>query len=214
MIWILLIGIGLMMMSRIDEYLEELYPDPKCELLYDKDYELLIAIVLSAQSTDKRVNSVTPVMFKKYDSLEKLMKADILDLENLIRPIGSFRKKSLYVKKIAEILVNVYDGVVPIDRESLEKLPGVGRKTANVFLSEYYNFPAIAVDTHVERVSKRLGLASINDNVLTVEKKLMKKINKNDWARRHLQLVLFGRYKCRAVKPLCEDCKIRELCKK
>ena len=202
------------MMNRIESYLDEMFPNPTCELLYNNDYELLIAIVLSAQSTDKRVNSVTPFLFKKYSSLQMLRDANIGDLENLIRPIGSFRKKSLYVKQIANILVSEYNGVVPKDRECLEKLPGVGRKTANVFLSEFYNFPAIAVDTHVERVSKRLGLANSRDNVLTIEKKLQKKFKKPLWAKRHLQLVLFGRYHCKAVKPCCEDCLLKDICKK
>ena len=111
-------------------------------------------------------------------------------------------------------MVDVYNGVVPVDREALEKMPGVGRKTINVFLSEFYNVPAIAVDTHVERVSKRLRLAYAKDNVLTIEKKLMKKFPKEEWGKRHLQLVLFGRYYCKAVKPLCEDCKLKEICRK
>ncbi len=201
-----------MMNKRIDEYLDELFPNPKCELLYNKDYELLIAIVLSAQSTDKRVNSVTPILFSRYKTLKELKKAPINDLEQLIRPIGSYRKKSLYVLKIAGILDDKYNGVVPRSFDELIKLTGVGRKTANVFLSEFYNYPAIAVDTHVERVSKRLGLADINDNVLIVEKKLMNYFPKKTWARRHLQLVLFGRYKCKAVKPLCEKCLIKDIC--
>lgn len=201
-----------MMNKRIDKYLDELFPNPKCELLYNKDYELLIAIVLSAQSTDKRVNSVTPILFSRYKTLNELKRAPVEDLEQLIRPIGSYKKKSLYVLKIAAILDDKYDGVVPKSFDELIKLPGVGRKTANVFLSEFYNYPAIAVDTHVERVSKRLGLANINDNVLTVEEKLMNYFPKKTWAKRHLQLVLFGRYKCKAVKPLCEKCLLKSIC--
>ena len=201
-----------MMNKRIDKYLDELFPNPKCELLYNKDYELLIAIVLSAQSTDKRVNSVTPILFSRYKTLNELKRVPVEDLEQLIRPIGSYKKKSLYVLKIAAILDDKYDGVVPKSFDELIKLPGVGRKTANVFLSEFYNYPAIAVDTHVERVSKRLGLANINDNVLTVEEKLMNYFPKKTWAKRHLQLVLFSRYKCKAVKPLCEKCLLKSIC--
>ena len=202
-----------MKMNRIEEYLDYLFPNPKCELNYNTDYELLIAIVLSAQSTDKRVNTVTPIIFNKYKTLEELKKADLKDLEIIIRPVGSFRRKASYIKDIATILVDEYNGVVPTDRESLIKLPGVGRKTSNVFLSEYYNYPAIAVDTHVERVSKRLKLASMNDDVLKVEKKLEKKFKKEEWAKRHLQLVLFGRYYCKAIKPECINCKLKDICR-
>ena len=199
--------------SRIEEYLDLMFPNPKCELIYNTDYELLMAVVLSAQSTDKRVNSVTPIIFDKYKRLEELKEADLKDLEAIIRPVGSFRKKASYIKDIATLLVDKYNGVVPTDREELIKFPGVGRKTINVFLAEFYNEPAIAVDTHVERISKRLGLASKNDDVLKVEKKLMKKLKKDVWAKRHLQLVLFGRYHCKAVKPNCKECKIIDICK-
>lgn len=201
------------MMNRVEEYLDYLFPNPKCELNYTNDYELLIVIMLSAQSTDKRVNTVTPVIFEKYSTLEELMNADINDLENIIRPVGSFRKKSIYVKEIARRLFLEFESKVPIDREVLESFPGIGRKTVNVFLSEFYNIPAIAVDTHVERVSKRLKLAYLNDDVLKIEKKLMKKIKKELWARRHLQLVLFGRYYCKAVKPECKNCPLIDLCR-
>lgn len=199
--------------SRIEEYLDFLFPNPKCELNYKCDYELLIAIMLSAQSTDKRVNLVTEVLFSKYSSLELLKNAELNDLEDIIHPVGSFRKKALYTKEIARILVDSYNGVVPTDRNVLEGFPGVGRKTVNVFLSEFYNYPAIAVDTHVERVSKRLGLAFLKDNVLDIEKKLMKKFDKSTWSKRHLQLVLFGRYHCKAIKPECSNCKLCDICK-
>jgi endonuclease-3 len=198
--------------NKISDYLDYLFPNPKCELIYNNDYELLIAIVLSAQSTDKRVNSVTPIIFNKYKSLKELKEADLSDLESIIRPVGSFRKKASYIKNIAMILDDEYDGVVPTDRDKLIKFPGVGRKTSNVFLSEFYNYPAIAVDTHVERVSKRLKLAYKNDDVFTIEKKLMRKFPKDIWARLHLQLVLFGRYYCKAVKPECENCRLKDIC--
>jgi endonuclease-3 len=169
--------------------------------------------MLSAQSTDKRVNSVTPILFEKYPSLSDLKNADISDLEDIIRPVGSFRKKSLYIKGIARMLDEECDGVVPTDREYLESMPGIGRKTTNVFLSEFYNYPAIAVDTHVERVSKRLGLAPKNSDVLKVERCLQRKFKKELWSRRHLQLVLFGRYHCKAVNPKCSNCKLEKYCK-
>lgn len=201
------------MMNKLLDYLDYLFPNPKCELIYQKDYQLLMAVVLSAQSTDKRVNSVTPIIFSKYPTLEDLKKANLSDLEEIIRPVGSFRKKAVFLKGIATRLVDEFNGVVPIDREVLESFPGVGRKTVNVFLGEFYGVPAIAVDTHVERVSKRLKLAYLNDSVLDVEKKLMKKVPKDRWARFHLQMVLFGRYYCKAVKPLCKDCPLKEFCR-
>jgi len=198
--------------DKINSYLDKLFPNPKCELNYNKDYELLIAIVLSAQSTDKRVNQVTSILFDKYKSLEALNEANLEDLENIIRSVGSFRKKSQYIKDIASTLITKYNGVVPRNHDLLVEINGIGRKTANVFLSEYYNEPYIAVDTHVSRVSKRLGLAKKNDDVLTIEKKLQKKFDKSLWAKRHLQLVLFGRYECKAISPLCSDCKLKDIC--
>ena len=203
----------MMMMNKLLDYLDYLFPNPKCELIYQKDYQLLMAVVLSAQSTDKRVNSVTPIIFSKYPTLEDLKKANLFDLEEIIRPVGSFRKKAAFLKGIATRLVDEFNGVVPIDREVLESFPGVGRKTVNVFLGEFYGVPAIAVDTHVERVSKRLKLAYLNDSVLDVERKLMKKVPKDRWAKFHLQMVLFGRYYCKAVKPLCKDCPLKEFCR-
>ena len=201
------------MIERILEYLDELYLEPKCELNYNKDYEFLIAIVLSAQTTDKRVNKVTDVLFKKYSSLEELSRSDVSDISNIIREIGTFRKKSVYVRDIALKLVNDGYGYVPNNREYIESLPGVGRKTANVFLSNIYNEPAIAVDTHVSRVSVRLGLVNKNDDVLKIEKKLEKKISKNRWSKTHHQMVLFGRYYCKSIKPECDSCKLKDICK-
>lgn len=198
----------------VDSYLDELFPEPKCELNYNTDYELLIAIMLSAQSTDKRVNECTKILFSKYDSLEELSKVDIKTLENIIRPVGSFRKKSVYLKGIVNKLISEFNSCVPTDRVVLESFPGVGRKTANVFLSEYYNYPAIAVDTHVERVSKRLKIAKESDNVRIIEEKLMKFYPKKYWAKRHLQMVLFGRYHCKALNPKCNECKLKKICKK
>ena len=203
----------MMIQNKLIEYLDYLFPNPKCELTYQTDYQLLMAVVLSAQSTDKRVNSVTPIIFSKYPTLEELANASLIDLEDIIRPVGSFRKKASYLKGIASRLVNEFDGVVPTDREVLESFPGVGRKTVNVFLAEFYHYPAIAVDTHVERVSKRLKLAYQKDSVLDVERKLMKKVPKERRAKFHLQMVLFGRYYCKAVKPLCKDCSLKEYCR-
>ena len=197
----------------IKSYLDEILPNAKCELNYTKDYELLIATMLSAQTTDKRVNEVTKVLFTKYDTIDKLSNASISDLEDIIRPLGTQKKKSINVKSIAQILCNNYNGIVLNDRIILESLPGVGRKTANVVLSNLYNENVIAVDTHVSRVSKRLGLASINDTPLDIEKKLIKIFNKN-LSKLHHQLVLFGRYYCKAKNPECSNCKLKDICKR
>ena len=201
-------------MNNIIDYLDELFPNPRCELNYNKDYELLIAVMLSAQTTDKRVNMVTEVLFKKYDSLEKLASADIEDIINIIRPIGTFNKKASNIINISKHLLEEKNGVVANDRTYLESLPGVGRKTTNVVLSNLYNEPLIAVDTHVSRVSKRLGIAKAKDDVLIVEKKLNKYFPKEKLNRLHHQLVLFGRYYCKAQKPLCDNCKLKYICKK
>ena len=197
----------------IEEYIDNLITEPNCELNYKKDYELLIAVMLSAQTTDKRVNIVTKELFSKYDSLEKLKNADINDIKNIIRSLGSFNKKALYVKEISTILVDRYDGIMPRNRKDLESLPGVGRKTVNVVFGELDIEPQIAVDTHVERVSKRLYLANNNDSVLKVEMKLRKKFKKETWSKRHKQLVLFGRYYCKAIKPECKNCNLKDICR-
>lgn len=211
--------IGLKMVKEnklelIEKYLESLYPNPVCELNYSSDYELLIAVVLSAQTTDKRVNMVTSVLFKKYPTLEEIKEADMVDLEGVIYSLGTSKRKSLYVKEIARMLVDEYNSVVPSSLEELLRFPGVGRKVANVVLGELFKMPAIAVDTHVERVSKRLGLADKDDSVLEVEKKLMTFYKEEDWARRHLQMVLFGRYHCKSRNPLCDECKLKDICVK
>lgn len=201
------------MINKILDYLDELYPNPKCELEYTKDYELLIAIVMSAQTTDKRVNVVNKVLFKKYQSIKELSEASLEDIEKIIKPIGTYKKKAVFIKEIATKLINDNIKVIPNDREYLSSFPGVGRKTINVFLSVIYNEPLVAVDTHVNRVSKRLKLAKDGDDVLEVEKKLMKKIPKDKWNKVHHQLVFFGRYKCKSISPLCTDCKLKDICK-
>lgn len=198
--------------TTILDYLDELFPTAHCELNYTKDYELLIAIVLSAQTTDKRVNKVTPILFEKYKSLKSLSDAPIEDIEQIIREIGTFKKKSIFIKNIATALVKDYNGIVPNDRKYLETLSGVGRKTTNVFLSEYFSVPAIAVDTHVERVSKRLKLAPLKATVTEVETSLMKKIPKERWIKTHHQFIFFGRYNCKAINPNCTECQLKHLC--
>lgn len=199
--------------SIIEEYIDNLIPNPKCELNYTKDYELLIAVMLSAQTTDKRVNIVTKELFSKYKSLYDLKDANIDDLKLIIRSLGSFNKKSQYIKQIATILCDKYDGIMPTNRKDLESFPGVGRKTINVLFGELNIEPQIAVDTHVQRVSKRLNLAATNDSVYEIEMKLRRVFKKEKWSKRHKQLVLFGRYYCKAIKPECDTCKLKDICK-
>ena len=201
------------MTTQIVNYMDELFPDPRCELNYNKDYELLIAVMLSAQTTDKRVNMVTEQLFSKYNSLELLSNADINDIISIIRTIGTFNKKAKNIILIAKAILDDCNGVVPNDRDYLESLPGVGRKTTNVVLANLYDESCIAVDTHVSRVSKRLNLAKESDDVFVVEKKLNKIFNKKELGRLHHQLVLFGRYYCKSRSPKCEQCKLTNICK-
>lgn len=197
-------------MNEIIDYLDELIPNAKCELEYNKDYELLIAVMLSAQTTDKRVNEVTRILFKKYPNLKLLSEADINDIISIVKPLG-ITKKAYNVINIAKTLEKI--GYVPNEREFLESLPGVGRKTANVVLSNLYNEPCIAVDTHVKRVSNRLGISNSSD-VLKIEEDLNNFFPKEKLARLHHQLVLFGRYYCKAKNPECLNCKLKNICKK
>ncbi len=192
------------MITNLRENLDYYIPTPRCELLYKNDYELLLSVMLSAQTTDKRVNEVTKNLYKY--SLKEIALLDIEQIENIIKPLGSYHKKAQYVKEISNILLTKYGGVVPKSRAKLENMPGVGRKTANVVLSLLYNIPTFAVDTHVERVSKRLGLVNINDNCLQIEKKLTKIFNKDEYNKINDQLLLFGRYYCKAKNPLCSNC--------
>lgn len=192
------------------EVLDKLFPDPKCPLNYNKDYELLIAVMLSAQCTDERVNQVTKTLFKY--SLKELAEMDTSEIENIIKPVGTQKRKSEYVKNIAQKLIEFANGKVPYDRTFVESLPGVGHKTCNVVFSEIYLEPNLAVDTHVTRVAKRLGLALDTDDVLKIEKKLCRFFPKNSWRKVHIQLVLFGRHICKASKPSCNSCPFSEVC--
>ena len=168
--------------------------------------------MLSAQTTDKGVNRVTSKLYKKYDTLQKLNTLSIKEIEDYIRSIGFYRVKSVNFKKIVEKLLEI--GYVPNDRKFLESLPGVGRKTASVVLAHLFNEPSFAVDTHVFRVSKRLGITTKKDDVLKTEKKLKKYFDKEDWNRVNSQFVLFGRYYCTSQNSKCENCKLKSICKK
>ena len=202
----------MMKYEMIEKYLDELIPNPVCELDYNSDYTLLISIVLSAQTTDRRVNQVTKILFNKYPTLESLMNASLEDIKEILRPIGNFNKKATFVKDIATKLHLEYNDHVPLDEELLLTFNGVGRKTVNVFLAEYKGIPKIAVDTHVSRVSKRLNLCKNDATPLAIEKVLMKNIPRENWAKRHLQMVLFGRYYCKALKPKCTTCQLCGMC--
>lgn len=199
-------------MNKVLDYLDELFPEARCELNFTTDYELLIAVMLSAQTTDKRVNDVTKVLFSKYPSLETLSKASLDDLVDIVYPLGTYTKKAKNIIDIASSLLEI-GGKVPNNRKYLESLSGVGRKTTNVVLSILYHEPYMAVDTHVSRVSIRLGFANKNDDVLKIEKKITKIIPKNRINKAHHQFVLFGRYYCKAKNPSCENCKLKDVCK-
>lgn len=200
-------------MNNIFEYLDYLFENPKCELEYNNDFEFLIAVVLSAQTTDKKVNSVTKELFSKYD-MYSLKDAPINDLINILKPLGMSIKKASFIKNISKEITEIYNGIIPDDINTLMKMDGVGRKTANLVLSTLYNKPYIAVDTHVERVCKRLNLVSKDSNVLEVEQELYNIIPKDRLNKTHHQLVLFGRYYCKSIKPKCDTCKLKEICKK
>lgn len=196
----------------LDE-LEIMFPNAECELVHKNAYELAVAVALSAQTTDISVNKITPKLFKSYPTPYDLASADIKEIENHIKSIGLYRNKAKNIKGLAQCLIDLYGGEVPKEMDELILLPGVGRKTANVIMSVCFNIPAIAVDTHVERVSKRLGLAFKNDSVLVVEKKLQKKIKKDRWNKAHHLFIFFGRYKCTARNPKCDGCPFYDFCK-
>jgi len=196
--------------NYIIKHLDILYPDAHCELNHQNSFELLIATVLSAQTTDVRVNMVTPELFKKYPDAFSLSKAKLKDVEKIIKSIGLYHNKSINIIKLANDLVLKHDGLVPDNRSDLEALAGVGRKTANIVLNNCFNYPAFAVDTHVSRVSKRLDIADQDDDVLLIEEKLMDLFPKNKWGKLHHQFIFFGRYKCKASNPDCLDCPFKD----
>ncbi|MBG0762490.1 endonuclease III [Acholeplasma laidlawii] len=193
-------------------YLEELFPDAKAELDFTNNFELIVAVVLSAQTTDIAVNKVTKDLFKKYPTPNDLMHADVEDVMETIKTIGLYKTKARNIIGLAKRLVEDYGGLVPSERKDLESLPGVGRKTANVVLSNAFGIPALAVDTHILRISKRLGLADETDDALEVEMKLNNQFPKELWHKLHHQLIFFGRYHCIARKPNCDTCKMQDIC--
>ena len=194
-------------------YLDEKYPDAHCELVYSKDYEFLIAVMLSAQTTDKSVNQATAILFKKYRTVEELANADLSDVEFKIRHLGMYQVKAKNVIKIAKILVEQYGGKVPNNAEALLAMPGVGNKTKNCVLGELFNEPLLACDTHMQRVGKRLGIADEKDSVEKIEQKYMSFIPQERVVKTNHQIIWFGRYFCKALSPECANCKLNEFCK-
>lgn len=191
---------------------DELYVNPKCELMFSSNYELLVAVILSAQCTDKRVNQVTSKLFKEYNTPEKMITLSQDELENKIRSCGFFHNKAKHILDASRDLVEKFNGEIPSDKEKLKSLAGVGEKTANVVLATAFGEPAIAVDTHVFRVSNRLGLANSKD-VFKTQKQLEKVLPKDLWIKFHYALVLHGRYVCKSQNPNCKECKLNTLCK-
>ena len=195
-------------------FMDERYPNVGCELKYNKDYELVIAVMLSAQTTDVSVNKVTAILFDNYQNLNDLAKAKLEDIEDIIRSIGLYKNKAKNVLGIANALIDNYGGVLPSDKDELQKLPGVGNKTAGVIRAEIFKIPDLPVDTHILRISKRLKLADTSDDAYAVEMKLKRLIEESKWIKTHHQLIHFGRDFCTARNPQCKNCKISGFCTK
>ena len=206
-------------MSNVDtkyilDTLSKLFPNATCELNFNNIYELAIAVILSAQTTDERVNLVTPTLFLKYPDILSLSKASVSDVENIIHSVGLYASKARNIVGFANEVLSGFLGVIPNTLEELITLPGVGRKTANVILSVGFNLPGLAVDTHVSRVSKRLGLVDGDDDPVAIEFKLKELYNIEEWGVIHHYLLFFGRYLCLAKKPMCDKCPFINICTK
>lgn len=195
------------------DVMEEMFPEAECELVHKNPFELVIAVLLSAQCTDALVNKVTKDLFEKYHTPEDYLDVTLEELQQDIKSIGLYRNKAKHIRNLCQSLLDNYNGEVPESKEELEKLAGVGRKTANVVASVAFGEPAIAVDTHVERVSKRLGICRWKDSVLEVEKTLMRKVPKEEWSDTHHRMIFFGRYHCKAKKPNCDSCDLLDICR-
>jgi len=197
----------------IEEYFDDILPNVGCELNYSKDYELLIAVMLSAQTTDVSVNNVTKILFSKYNTLKDLDNADISDIERIIKPIGLYKNKAQNIKKITNALLSYFNGTVPSDIKLLTSMPGVGNKTACVVRAEAFKIPEFPVDTHVLRISKRLMISNEDDKAIDAERKLKIFFDKDNWIKLHHQFIHFGRTICAARNPNCNKCRITNYCK-
>ena len=198
--------------QEVFEYLEQLFPDARCELEFETVFQLLVAVILSAQCTDARVNKVTKVLFGEYGTAEKMAAAKQEDIERIIYSCGFYHNKAKNLIACSQDILERFGGEVPNTLSDLQTLAGVGRKTANVVYSLWFKGDAIAVDTHVFRVSNRVPLAK-GETPIEVERGLMKLYPQEKWSKLHYLLVLFGRYKCKAKKPECEECKLKNICK-
>lgn len=192
--------------TKVIEAMGRIFPEAKAELNHKNTFELLVAVILSAQTTDVGVNKATPKLFEAYPTPELMMQANLLDIEDKIKTIGLYRNKAKFIKNTATKLVEEFNGEVPMSRKELESLPGVGRKTANVVRSVAFNEPAIAVDTHVERIAKKFKMVDETASVIQVENTLMEKLPKELWSIAHHRLIFFGRYQCPARKHDHEEC--------
>lgn len=201
-------------MDLILAELEEMFPDAHCELNHETPFQLVCAVALSAQTTDASVNKVTPALFEAFPGPSEMASADLKDIEHYIRKIGLFRNKASNLKLMSQQLMDNYDGIVPESMKDLTSLAGVGRKTANVVRSVAFDIPSVPVDTHVERISKRLGIAKPQDSVEVVEEKIKRKIPRELWNKVHHQFIFFGRYFCTARNPKCLHCPFQDFCKK
>ena len=199
------------LISDVLDILDKTYPDAKAELNYTTPYELLIATILSAQCTDVRVNKTTEVLFQKYNTPEKMVTLSIDDLGNIIKSCGFYNSKSKNILLTSQILIDKHDSKVPDTMKELTKLPGVGRKTANVVLSNAFDIPSIAVDTHVFRVSNRIGIANAI-NVEETEKQLRRRIDRDRWSKSHHTLIFHGRRICKSRNPKCDICPVNSYC--
>lgn len=198
--------------ESIEKYFDKILAKVGCELKYRKDYELLIAVMLSAQTTDNAVNNVTKILFKKYNTLEKLSKANVEDIEEIIKPIGLYKNKANNINQICNSLLSNFNGELPSNKNDLVTFAGVGNKTASVVRAEIFKIPEFPVDTHVARISKRLCLANEEDSPIEIERKLKKYFEKENWIKLHHQFIHFGRRICTAINPKCEKCKLKEFC--
>lgn len=196
---------------KLLDYTYSLFPEAHCELFYSKDYELLIAVMLSAQTTDKAVNKATSVLFEKFNSLDLLSKASINEIEKIIHCLGCSLKKSENIHQISTILMENYNSKVPNDKKTLVQLPGVGNKTASVVLMELYDGLEFPVDTHIIRITNRLGIVN-SENPDLISDKLKTLMPSNEYKKAHHSLIFFGRYMCKAKKPNCEQCKLKSIC--
>lgn len=198
--------------EKLLDLIYEMFPNASCELNYENEFEFICAVLLSAQTTDKAVNKITPVLFSRYPDAVSMSNAKYDDVVEILTPLGLAKSKAKYLINLSDTLVKKYNGSLPTTREELESLPGVGRKTCSVYLAQIHNIPQIAVDTHVHRVSKRIGLTGMNSDVLQTEKDLKMSFPKNNWIKVHHGLLFLGRYLCKSKKPECTNCKIFNFC--